>query len=224
MKTVRLALVGDRSETITAHVAIEKSLAMAGKLVEIDFHWLATPRCETEAFRDVTAIWCAPGSPYDSMEGALRAIRIARENKIRFLGTCGGFQHALIEYARNVIGWRGADHAETNPALEDPLIARLSCSLAEGAGTIRLESGTQLQKVYGTMEVSEKYNCNFGLSPRFEKRLRDGELRFSARDLDGEVRAFELSGHPFFVGTLFQPERWALAGKLHPVVQRFLES
>src|ERR1051325_7334890 len=221
MKSIRLALGGDRSETITAHLAIEKSLAMAGKVAAIDFHWFGTPRCETEDFRDVTAIWCVPGSPYESMEGALRAIRIARENKIRFLGTCGGFQHALIEYARNVLGWKEADHAETSPTLEDPLIARLACSLAEGAGAIRLEPGTRLQRIYGASEVSEKYNCNFGLNPRFEKLLQDGPLKFSARDVNGGVRAFELSDHPFFAGTLFQPERRALQGELHPLVREF---
>src|SRR5205809_607084 len=75
-------------------------------------------------------IWCVPGSPYRSMDGALRANRFARENGRPFLGTCGGFQHAIIESLRNVAGLKHADHAESNPDAKMPVIVRLACSLA----------------------------------------------------------------------------------------------
>ena len=83
-------------------------------------------------------VWCVPASPYANTEGALNAIRVAREHRIPFLGTCGGFQHAVIEYARNVLGWTAADHAEVNPQAALALIAPLSCSLVEKTGEIRL--------------------------------------------------------------------------------------
>jgi CTP synthase (UTP-ammonia lyase) len=158
------------------------------------------------------------------MEGALSAIRFAREHKMPFLGTCGGFQHALLEYARNVLGLTTAEHAETSPDSATPLISRLSCSLREGTGVIRLTPGTRLQQIYGAIESTERYNCNFGLNPKFENLLRDSELVISARDENGEVRAFEITHHPFFLGTLFQPERQALTGILHPVIRGFIEA
>ncbi len=67
-----------------------------------------------EALAEYDAIWVVPGSPYRHPEGAFTAIRCARESSIPFLGTCGGFQHAVIEYARNVLGWQDAGHAETD--------------------------------------------------------------------------------------------------------------
>jgi CTP synthase (UTP-ammonia lyase) len=158
------------------------------------------------------------------MEGALSAIRFAREDKIPFMGTCGGFQHALLEYARNVLGLTNAEHAETSPDSATPLISRLSCSLREGTGVIRLTPGTRLQQIYGAIETTERYNCNFGLNPKFESLLRDSELVISAREANGEVRAFELAHHPFFVATLFQPERQALTGTLHPIIRAFIEA
>jgi CTP synthase len=81
----------------------------------VKYDWLATPSIASgEALAEYDAIWVVPGSPYRHPEGAFTAIRYARENSIPFLGTCGGFQHAVIEYARNVLGWQDAGHAETD--------------------------------------------------------------------------------------------------------------
>jgi len=224
VKAPRLTLVGDRSATVTAHTAIEKSLALAKVEKDIGFEWIPTRACETYDFAGVTGIWCVPGSPYASMDGALKAIRFARENRIPFLGTCGGFQHALIEYARNVVGLRHAEHEESSPGTETVLISRLSCSLAETSGEIRIQPGSRLQQIYGAEKVKEPYNCNFGLNSRYEELLQDGKLLFSGRDVNGEVRAFELRAHPFFLGTLFQPERRALNGQVHPIVAAFIHA
>jgi CTP synthase (UTP-ammonia lyase) len=219
-----IALIGDRSEEITAHVGIERSFELADKVAPVEYHWIPTDRCQKSDLSVFTGVWCVPGSPYRSMDGALSAIQCAREQKMPFLGTCGGFQHALLEYARNVVGLTNAEHAETSPDSAAPLISRLSCSLAEGSGLIRLTAGTRLQQIYAATEVTERYNCNFGLNPKFENLLRDSELVISARDENGEVRAFELARHPFFIGTLFQPERQALRGSLHPIIRAFIET
>jgi CTP synthase (UTP-ammonia lyase) len=219
-----IALIGDRSEQITAHVGIERSFELANKAASIEYQWIPSDRCQESDLSVFSGVWCVPGSPYRSMEGALSAIRFAREHKMPFLGTCGGFQHALLEYARNVLGLTTAEHAETSPDSATPLISRLSCSLREGTGVIRLTPGTRLQQIYGAIESTERYNCNFGLNPKFENLLRDSELVISARDENGEVRAFEITHHPFFLGTLFQPERQALTGILHPVIRGFIEA
>ena len=113
-----------------------------------------------------------PASPYANTEGAISAISLARTEEIPFLGTCGGFQHALIEYFRNVLGATDAAHAELNPEAEHPVISRLSCSLVEVTGTIRLTPGSLAERLYGTDRVEEGYRCSYGLNPYFAQSIR----------------------------------------------------
>ena len=84
--------------------------------------------------------------------------------------------------------------------------------------------GTRIAEAYGTGETTEGYRCRYGLNPEFQAALVAGPLRAAANDENGEVRAVELDGHPFFVATLFQPERAALKGKLAPLVVSFTQS
>jgi CTP synthase (UTP-ammonia lyase) len=158
------------------------------------------------------------------MGGALLAIRHSREQAVPFLGTCGGFQHAVIEYARNVLGWADADHAETAPDSNRAVIAPLACPLVETMGAVRLFPGSRIASAYGADAATEGYRCRYGLNPEFQAALVAGPLRAAAADDTGEVRALELDGHPFFVATLFQPERAALAGKLAPLVIAFVKA
>jgi CTP synthase (UTP-ammonia lyase) len=76
----------------------------------------------------------------------------------------------------------------------------------------------------GRTEIGENYHCNFGLNPLFESMLNDGKLSISGRDENGEVRAVELAGHPFFIATLFQPEQSAFAGVEHPLISSFVRA
>jgi CTP synthase (UTP-ammonia lyase) len=127
-----------------------------------------------------------------------------------------------LEYARNVLGLRNAEHAETRPDAAMPLIAPLACSLVEQTGTITFEEKSRLRSIYGAAEAEEEYHCRYGLNPRYEKLLDGTALRVCGRDRTGEVRAVELNGHPFFIATLFQPERAALRGCSHPLVTAYV--
>jgi CTP synthase (UTP-ammonia lyase) len=158
------------------------------------------------------------------MEGALRAIRYAREQGVPFLGTCGGFQHALIEYARNVLGLRTADHAESNPYAELPLMVPLTCALVESSGTIILRPGSRSDAIYGRAETVELYHCSFGLNPHYQEQLVAGGLLIAGVDHEGETRMAELPDHPFFVVTLFQPERSSRTGTAHPLIVAYIEA
>src|SRR3989442_15811741 len=107
----RLGIIGDFNPANPTHVATNTGLQHASEAlgVPVEVTWL-----HTDEHHDLSAfdgLLCSPGSPYRSLDGALDAIRYARENKVPFLGTCGGFQHLVIEYARNVLGIRDADHA-----------------------------------------------------------------------------------------------------------------
>ena len=169
---IRIAVVGDFNPDIAAHRALPEALKLsAAKLgVEVVAEWIATDKVGSPAdtLHDFTGIWVAPGSPYASLDGALAAIRFARETGRPFLGTCGGFQHAVIEYARNVLRMADADHTETNPTAVTPVISRLTCSLVEKSGTVRFADGSKLRAIYGTAEADEGYHCNYGVNPAYE--------------------------------------------------------
>jgi CTP synthase (UTP-ammonia lyase) len=220
-----VALVGDYNSSVPAHQAIPLALDLAAAFHDVPIHgtWFPTASVQDAAtqFKSYQGIWCVPASPYQNTQGALSAIRFARENGLPFLGTCGGFQHALLEYARNVLGIADAAHAETDPEGPKLLIAPLRCSLVETRAELLLEPGSILSKSYGEPRVVEGYRCSYGPNPEYEDVMFAGDLWVTARDLDGEVRAGELRNHPFFVGTLFQPERWALEGELPPLVREF---
>lgn len=225
--TVRIALVGDYNSAVKAHIAIPQALALAGNACgcTVDPVWLATDQILSKHaphFHGYHGFWSVPASPYASMDGALAAIRFAREQRRPFLGTCGGFQHALIEYARNVLNFAEADHAESNPRSTMPIISGMSCALRERSEIIRLLPDSRMHRLYGTLEIEEEYNCGFGPNAQFAHLFDRPELRITGKNENGDMRIIELADHPFFVATLFQPERRALQGKQHPVTNAFV--
>ena len=225
MNTLRIALIGDYNPSVKAHQAIPRALALASE-GDIDCHWewvhtttlMGDP---SDRLADYDGVWCVPASPYANTRGALNAIRFARETGRAFLGTCGGFQHAIMEYAEAVWGVAAA-HAETDADAIDPVIAPLTCSLVEQSGELYFEPRSRLASIYGVGSTTEAYHCRYGLNPRYAERLTSGPLRIAARDGAEDVRAIELDGHPFFIGTLFQPERSAFSGRRHPLIRAFV--
>lgn len=225
--SVMVGLIGDYSRTEPAHQAIPLALKRAADSLrlEVGFEWVFTEEVTSIArISRFDGLWCVPASPYRSMDGALLAIRYTRESAVPFLGTCGGFQHAVVEYARNVLGWPDAEHAETAPGAARAVISPLACALVEAVGSVRLFPGSRISTAYGVSETTERYQCRYGLNPEFRAALVAGPLRAAADDKTGEVRAVELDDHPFFVGTLFQPERAALKGEAVPLVVSFVSA
>jgi CTP synthase (UTP-ammonia lyase) len=226
--TVRIALVGDYSLQVQAHVAIPRAIVLAcdeGDTVECV--WIATTELAQNVdsrLSDFQGIWCVPGSPYASMNGALNAIHFARERRIPFLGTCGGFQHALIEYARSVLGQSEADHAESNPSATFAIIQPLACALRETEACIQLKPESLVRKIYGKDRIVEAFNCSFGLAPQHTAIFSNTKLKITGQDVAGAARVMEVADHPFFVATLFQPERSALNKARHPLITAFVRA
>ncbi|EJN30844.1 CTP synthase (UTP-ammonia lyase) [Pseudomonas sp. GM78] len=226
-RVIRIALIGDHDPQVTAHLAIPVALGMAAEHSgrNVQGQWLATDSLQADTpLNGFDGFWCVPASPYRSMDGALRAIRFAREQRRPFLGTCGGFQHAVLEYARNVLGWSDAEHGETAPDATRALLTPLACSLVETVDTIHLLEGSLIAKAYETSEIREGYRCRYGVNPQFERELLKHALHAVGHDAGHDLRAVELSGHPFFVATLFQPERAALKGTLPPLVRALVQA
>ncbi len=225
----RIAMVGDYSTDVPAHRAIPEALAVAADKLgyRIEHEWCETIDLNRPVDRQLASydgIWCVPASPYANMDGALDAIRFARETGCPFIGTCGGFQHALIEYVRNVLGYHEADNGETNPDANMAIVAPLECVLVEAAGDIEFSTGSKMASIMGSGLVRETYRCSYGFNPRYRHLIDASELNFTGFDPDGAPRAFELPEHPFYVGTLFQPERSALYDKEHPLITAFVDA
>lgn len=223
---VRLALLGDYRAEAVAHQAIPKAVDLAARSMNLHVtsEWLPTPELTSMAkLHQYDALWLVPGSPYLNDDAVYEAIRYARENDLPFLGSCGGFQYTIVEYARNVLGWSDAGHAETDTEGR-LIIAPLSCSLVEKTGNIVIQPESRLFSLYGEREISEGYHCNYGVNADFVSELASHALRISAHDLAGDVRAIELPDHHFFVATLFQSERAALRDELSPPVVGLLRA
>lgn len=232
---IPIAIVGDLPPDNRFHSMTTDSLHHAASAlgISVEPQWIGTDKLAQEnlthanlqrQLTDFRGIWIAPGSPYTSMDGALAAIRFARESRVPLLGTCGGFQHIILEYARNILGFADASHAETDPYASALFISRLACSLVGRTMAISLAPDSLLARAYGKTPVQEGYYCNFGVNPDYMDVLRSGKLRVVASDEEGEVRAVELTDHPFFVGTLFIPQLKSTADNPHPIVIAFLQA
>jgi CTP synthase (UTP-ammonia lyase) len=221
----RLAFVGDRSPSVQAHARIPRLVEAlgigAGDPVEL--YWLPSAAVSNAA--DVTGfdgIWVVPGSPYEHRDGVLAAIQAARVNGIPFLGTCGGFQHLLLEFARNVCGLSGADNAEERPDASPLLIVPLECSLLGEEAAVVVQAGTLAAALMGEGPAVERFFCRYGLDERYLEELVGHGLVVSGRDVTGAVRLIELPDHPFFLGSLFQPELSSDETWVHPLIGGFI--
>jgi len=137
---------------------------------------MSTAAVDATLFERVDALWIAPGSPYKDLEQTLWAIREARERGVPCLGTCGGFQHMVLEYARHVLGFRDAQHAEYDPYASRLFVTQLACSLAGRAMRLAFAPGSQVAAIYGAPGATEAYYCDFGVNPEYVPLLATGPL------------------------------------------------
>jgi CTP synthase (UTP-ammonia lyase) len=227
--TLRVGVIGDQVEGFTPQEAIQAALEHSAAHLDCraSVEWFATPLLTADADRALAgcdALWCAPGGPYASLTGALEGIPVARQSDIPFLGTCAGFQHGVIECARNVVGMVDAAHPEyggTTP--DDPLIIdeRL-CSLVGEQMEVRLVDEATCE-IYGSDEAVERYYCRFALNENHRDRLARGGLIVAGVDeVDGGTRIMRRADHRFFYLTLFVPQVASRPDAPHPLVTAYL--
>lgn len=227
---MKIGIIGDFDETFRPHVATNEALSHAVQQVrlKIEFEWVSTETIEP-AFEEIVSRFngylVAPGSPYKNMQGALRIIRYARENFLPVLGTCGGFQHMVLEFARHVLFIKEAKHAEYDPYGSELVVTPLSCSLKGQMLEIELTRRmSKTFKAYQADKVHEKYYCNFGLNPQYQQQIHYAGFQVVGIDVHQEARILELDNHPFFVATLFVPQDNSSNEKPHPLVLAFVQS
>ena len=214
---IRIAVLGDRNPAYLTHRELDAALELFPSGVEA--RWLPTTDPAVGRIESYDAVWVVPGTPYQDDDAVLAAICTAREADLPILGTCGGFQYMVLEFARNVAGLPDAAHAELEPDATDPVLARLACSLVGERRTVTPIPGTRLAGLCGTQPFSGFHWCNFGLSPERESRLEQSGLVVSARAPDAGVEAVELPGRRFYLATLFQPQMGSSESRmLHPIL------
>ncbi len=226
--THKIAILGDFNPVYSTHHILNESIRQIQKLLneEIQFDWISsdTLNCKTAFNNMYCGLWIAPGSPYKNMENVLNTITYARENKIPTFGNCGGFQHMIIEFARNICGITNADHEETNPNSPDLLISKLSCSLVEQEEELTIiDTDSILFNTIKKEKLVGKYFCSYGINSKYMDTLKSNGLKPTALSADGQVRAFELQTHPFFVGTLFQPALTSAIDEPNPLIIEFIK-
>ena len=223
---MKLAIVGEFDPEFEPHAATNAAIEHSRVAFELDleFDWVSTADLETVVIDSYHGFWIAPGSPYRDLEKTLALIRHTRENGIPTLGTCGGFQHVVLEYARNVLGLTDAKHAEYDPYASRLFISELACSLVGQTLRIQIEPNTLASRIYRAETAEEKYYCNFSIHPDYNATLRQSDLVISGIDQDNEIRIVELAEHPFFLATLFVPQTLSTRENPHLIVSEFLRA
>lgn len=219
----RLALVGDRAADVLAHQRIPVALAALGRAGHpVDTYWLGSSTLgSAEDITGFDGVWVLPGTPYADPGAVLRAITAARTGRIPLLGTCGGFQHMLLELAREVCGL-DARHAETDPDADTPLLRPMVCSLMGEEDRVHVAPGTLAASLLGAGPSTQRYFCSYGLDEAQRPLLEAHGLRISGTADDGAARIAELPDHPFALGTLFQPSLASDTTFAHPVIAGFV--
>jgi CTP synthase (UTP-ammonia lyase) len=237
---VRIGILGDLDPGSRGYSAINDALqhAAAKLQIKLDSQWIPTPSVVApdakKLLESFDGIWASPGSPYKSFDGMLKGIEFARRRDWPFLGTCGGFQYALIECARNVVGIKDADTAENNSGSKNIIIYPVACAVPDRKKDapklsgmipeIRLRPGSYLQSFYMKDTATEEFFCNFEVNPDYEWAAMEAGFPVVARGAKGEIRAIESPTHRFYLATLYQPQFTSKPGKPHPLVLAFVQA
>jgi CTP synthase (UTP-ammonia lyase) len=238
-ESIRIGILGDFNPEFRSHHATNDSLEHAARKLQmkIESEWVATPSLLEPAaaakLDSFDGLWASAGSPYKSFDGMLKGIEFARKHDRPFLGTCGGFQYALIECARNVLGVRDATTAEEDPKAKNIVIYPVACAVPNRAAKapklsgvvpeIRLRPGSYLASFYGKETVEEEFFCNYELNPEFEWMAMEAGFPVVARGANEECRAIESPAHLFYVATLFQPQLTSTEDNPHPLIVAYVQ-
>ncbi|WP_247009915.1 glutamine hydrolyzing CTP synthase [Halorientalis litorea] len=232
---VDIALVG-KYGLEDAYISIHESLKHAGLEtgVEVNTTWVHSEDLadgHDGQLDDIDGVVVPGGFGSRGIQGKIAACRYARENDLPYLGLCLGFQMAVVEYARNVLGLEGAHSAEIAPDTPHPVIDLLpeQYDLEDMGGTMRLgahetdiETGTLAHEVYGDTSCTERHRHRYEVNPEYIDDLEDAGLVFSGRT-NNRMEILELPDHPYFFGTQFHPEFRSRPGRASPPFVGLLE-
>ncbi|MCP4404415.1 MAG: CTP synthase [bacterium] len=236
--SVKIGIVGKYVELQDSYKSMVEALIHGGiaHRAKVELEWIEAEKIETKGaaatLGSIDGILVPGGFGERGVEGKIRAIRYAREQNMPFFGLCLGLQCAVIEFARNVCGLKGADSSEFNPDSLYLVIDYLpeQRQMKNKGGTMRLgaypcaiKAGTHVHEAYGKSNISERHRHRYEVNNEYVKVLTEHGLIVSGTAPDGSlVEIIELQDHPWFVGTQFHPEYTSKPRKPHPLFAGFI--
>ena len=237
-KKVRISLVGKYVEHQDAYKSITEAFIHAGAVngCKVKVNWVQSEELTSDNVADHLAksdgILVAPGFGGRGIEGKLEAVRFARENNIPFFGICLGMQCAVIEYARNVCGWKDANSTEFNENSSKPVIDLMDeqRKIEDKGGTMRLGAyecalteGSNARNAYKQEQISERHRHRYELNNQLRSDLEAAGLRVTGvNPTKNLVEIVEIEGHPWFTGVQFHPELKSTVTHPHPLFVSFI--
>jgi CTP synthase (UTP-ammonia lyase) len=220
---MKIMALGDRDPAHLTHREIDAVLDVLNRRVECS--WVFTDSAEAHQLDKVDGVWLLPGTPYRDALAAFEAIDHCLDTGKPFLGTCGGFQHAVLALVRSRAGITYAAHGESDPEAEFQAIVPLECSLYGETRTVYPINGTTLASICGSEPFDGFHWCGFGVAEGISDVLIQSGVVISAIGDDVGVEAIEMPDHPFFLATAFQPQvGTGISGLVHPLIESFVNA
>ncbi|WP_123052708.1 CTP synthase [Clostridium sp. JN-1] len=239
-KTVTIGLVGKYVELHDAYISVVEALNHGGYAndANVKIKWInaveITKDNVGEYLKDVDGVLVPGGFGDRGIEGKIEAVRWVRENKVPFFGICLGMQCAVIEFARNVLGYKGAHSSEIDPDTKFPVIDLMpdQKDIDEKGGTMRLglypcklSKDTNAYNAYNEEIIYERHRHRYEFNNEYRKALTDAGLILTGISPDSKlVEIVEVKDHPWFVGVQFHPELKSRPNRPHPLFRDFIKS
>ncbi len=239
-REVTVALVGKYTQLHDAYISVVEALKHGGvaNRAKVNIKWVdsetVTPGNVHDILHDVKGILVPGGFGDRGIDGKIYAIQYAREHRIPFLGLCLGMQLAIVEFARNVIGYDDAHSVELNPSTTHPVIHLMpdQNGIEDIGGTLRLGSypcvldpSSLAYKLYGAETIHERHRHRYEVNNDYRNVLTEHGMKLCGMSPDGRiVEMIELSDHPWFIATQAHPELKSRPNRPHPLFRGFIEA
>lgn len=237
---VKIGICGKYTNLKDSYKSIIEAFIHAGEENEakVELKWISSENLEKEGaekhLKDLDGVLIPGGFGERGIEGKIEAVRFIRENKVPFLGICLGMQCAVIEFARNVCGMKGANSTEFDKNTEFPVISLLAeqekvvdkgATMRLGAYPCNLDKNSFSFKAYGELKISERHRHRYEFNNRFKDVLTESGLKIAGVSPDGKlVEIIEIETHPWFVGVQFHPELKSRPLRANPLFREFVKA
>ena len=239
-QTVKIGLIGKYVELKDAYKSIIESFIHAGaeNKCKVELVWIHSESLDAEKVEEslsgLHGVLVAPGFGERGIEGKIAAVKYVRENNIPFFGICLGMQMAVIEFARNVIGWPSAHSTEMEKTTEYPVIDLMADqqnvenkggTMRLGAYNCKLAEKSLAKKIYGKSKISERHRHRWEFNNKFRKDYETNGMTIGGTNPENDlVEIIEIDSHPFFIGVQFHPELKSTVMQPHPIFISFVKA
>ena len=241
VETVRIAMVGKYANLADSYVSVNQALSHAGAVngANVRISWIESEEIEKDESKldlmeGYDGIVLPQGFGSRGIEGKIAAANKARVSEIPFLGLCYGFQLASVSFARNVLGLKGANTTEADPATPHPIIdllpeqrevSNLGGTMRLGGHDVYIKKSSRAYQIYRTVKIRERHRHRFEFNQNYLKRFEEKGMRYTAFSDNGRrAEILELEGHPFYMATQYHPEYISRPERPEPIYVAYVEA